>query len=343
MSLPTTMRAWTYTTASGGLEKNLTLSTIALPTLPTNGPPSLLVRILSASLNPADHKLPELPIVSRIMIRTPATPGMDFSGVVASVSPSVTDFKPGDQVFGRLPPTQHGTCGEYIVTAANTCALLPAGVSPDDGAAMGTAGLTEYQVMKGSKLQPGDKVFINGGSGGTGTFGVQIAKAMGAWVLTTCSTGKVEMVKGLGADEVVDYTKEDVGEAVKSKGQVFKLAVDNVGDANGLYKAAGTYLVEGGRYVQVGARLDVGSVTSMVRSKLLPGFLGGGKRGYEFFMIRDAGKEDLEVLGKWLAAGKIKPVISDTFEFEEVPRAYAKLKEGKAPGKIVVHVGKVDG
>lgn len=337
MATPTTMKAWTYTTASGGLEKNLTLNP-STPAPPTPKSPSVLVEVISASLNPVDYKIPELPLANKLMISTPASPGLDYCGRVVTAS---GNLKEGQKVFGRLDgPTKFGTCGQFVVASQKGCVPLPENVSADEGASIGTAAITAYQCLKkgGTSLE-GKKVFINGGSGGTGVWGIQIGKAMGAEVTTSCSTGNVDMCKSLGADEVIDYTKGDLVESLKGKGQVFDMVVDNVGMPATLYKSSNAFLKPGAPFVQVGAGVSIAGTKSLVGRMMLPGFLGGGKRPFVFHTCYND-KEDFEQIGKWLAEKKIKAVFDQVFEWEDVPKAYEKLKTGKAKGKIVVHVTK---
>jgi NADPH:quinone reductase-like Zn-dependent oxidoreductase len=145
--IPKTMKAWQYNSTTGGIEKNLVLNDgVPLPTLSSRlGDAELLVKVIAASINPADYKAPELGLVARAVIRTPATPGMDFCGRVVETTRTVDDFAIGDLVFGRIGPQQHGTTGEYIVAPTKACAHVPHGVSPDEAAAVGVAGLTAYR------------------------------------------------------------------------------------------------------------------------------------------------------------------------------------------------------
>ncbi|KAK3352488.1 hypothetical protein B0T25DRAFT_590382 [Lasiosphaeria hispida] len=336
------MRAWQYSTAAGGLEKNLTLhNDVPLPPLSTRPTDAeILVEVLSASLNPADYKVPELGLVARAMIRLPATPGMDFCGRVAQTTPAARDaFPVGALVFGRLDATQHGTCAGYTVAPAASCALVPEGVEVDWAASVGCAGQTAFQPIA-QTAKAGDRVFINGGSGGTGTFGIQIAKALGCHVSVSCSTGKVALCKSLGADEVFDYTATDVVQALKEGGATYALCVDNVGEPAGLYQAAHHFLLPAGKFVQVGAGTSWEAAKTLTSRLLLPSFMGGGKRKFEFFRMTGNKPEDLEQMAKWMADGTIKPVIEEVFEFEDLPKAFAKLRQGRNAGKFVIHVGK---
>ncbi|KAK3933907.1 chaperonin 10-like protein [Diplogelasinospora grovesii] len=341
-----TMKAWQYSSTLGGLEKNLVLKEdVPVPQLsPRLGDSEVLVEIISASINPADYKVPELGLVARAMIRTPATPGMDFCGRVVKTGRTVDSFAIGEKVFGRIEGTQHGTLGQYIVAPATCCATLPDGVDPDHAAAIGTAGLTTYHCLATANLKPGDKVFINGGSGGTGTFGIQLAKRVfGCHVTVSCSGAKADLCTELGADSIIDYTAvESVSQQLKEAGQVYALVIDNVGSPADLYKAADDFLVPEGKFLQVGGDMSLGAMKSLSSRMLLPSFLGGGKRKFEFVVVKQTKQEDLVSLGQLMAEGKIKAVIDEVFEFGEVPKAFEKLKKGRSAGKIVVHVAKVD-
>lgn len=333
-----TMRAWLYTSTSGGLEKNLKLSEATVKPISKD---QVLVKVHSTSLNPADYKVPELGMVARLAISTPAAPCMDFAGTIAEVGANVKAadaFRVGEKVFGRSGPQQHGALGEVIVAKPDGLASLPEGVSEGDASTVGTAGLTAYQSVV-PHVKAGDKVFINGGSGGTGTFGIQFAKALGCHVTTSCSSKNVELVKSLGADEVIDYTKEDVIEALKSKGQVFKHVVDNVGSPAGLYKAADLYLVPDGKFVQVGAEISLGTMSSLASRSLLPSVLGGGKRSFLVMMVQTK-HDDYVHIGKLMQEGKVKAVVDETFEYKDAPKAFEKLKTGRSRGNIVVTVAK---
>jgi NADPH:quinone reductase-like Zn-dependent oxidoreductase len=336
--METTMKAWQYTTAAGGLESSLTLNDTATPpSKHTLSNDQILVEVITASINPVDYKIPELGLPSKLMISTPASPGLDFCGRIVATHTTNDVFKEGQKVFGRLDgPTQFGTCGQYIIATTKGCAVLPEGVDEDQAAALGTAAITAYQCIK-PYVKQGDKVFINGGSGGTGSFGIQFAKLLDAEVSTTCSTANVEFCRDLGADEVIDYKTEDLLEVLKSKGQVFDLIVDNVGTPDALYKECHAFLKPECHFVQVGAAASLASTASLVSRALQPSWLGGGQRPFQFLQAKNK-PEDLVQIGHWLADGLIKSVIDEVFEWEDVPKAFEKLKTGRTKGKIIVHV-----
>jgi NADPH:quinone reductase-like Zn-dependent oxidoreductase len=193
-NIPETMRAWQWTTCSTTLEDAIQINDLA--PLPTANRPlasgESLIQIFAAALNPVDYKLAELPIVGRMAIPKPATPGLDFAGRVVQVGPDC-EVKVGQMVFGKLEPKQQfGTLGEYIIGSKAGTVPIPEGVTVEQAATLGVCGLVTYQCLA-ANVKVGDRVLINGGSGGTGTFAIQIAKALGCYVATTCS-GKIELL-----------------------------------------------------------------------------------------------------------------------------------------------------
>ncbi|ORY63296.1 chaperonin 10-like protein [Pseudomassariella vexata] len=310
-----TMKAWLYSSAGQGLEKSIKLSSDA-PQPPLLGKDDILVKVHAMSPNPADYKFPELGLLARVMISVPASPGMDYAGTVVKTGSAVDTFKIGEEVFGRVEPNRFGTLGEYIVAKYSGCVSRPQGLGLEEACCVGTTGLTAYQsIAPHVTVGNGDKVFINGGSGGTGTFGVQIAKALGCHVTTSCSGKNVELCKSLGADEVIDYTKENVSAVLAAKGLVFKLVVDN--------------------FIQVGASVSLAQLKSTVSTMLLPSFLGGGKSSISFIMTKNS-HDDLVELRKLITEGRVKSVVDEVFEYEDAPKAYEKLKTGRARGNLVV-------
>lgn len=211
-------------------------------------------------------------------------------------------------------------------------------MSPDEGAAVGTAGMTAYQSLLPQHVKAGSSIFINGGSGGVGTFGIQIAKALGAKVTTSCSTANAELCKNLGADEVIDYKTSDLISTLKAKGQVFDAVIDNVGSSWVLFNQCEAYLKPNGVFVQVAAQVTVAGMGGMIRKMMQPKILGGVGRKFHFVSVKSRA-EDFEQVGKWMKEGKVKPVIGETFAFEDVPKAFESLRTGHTKGKIVVHVG----
>ncbi|OJJ43966.1 hypothetical protein ASPZODRAFT_135381 [Penicilliopsis zonata CBS 506.65] len=333
------MSAWLYSSAANGLEKNLTLSATArAPPAPKKN--QLLIQVLAASINPADYKVPEMPLITRLVLKTPASPGMDFCGRIVAVGPDTDDddgagaaYTTGQLVFGCLGmPSQFGTLGEYIVAKTSQVALLPEGVDPNAAATLGIAGQTAYQSVA-PYVKQGDKVFINAGSGGCGMFAIQIAKALGCSVTTTCSTRNLELCRELGADQVIDYTAENVIDVLAAQGMVYDHVVDHVSQPDGLYRESHRFLREGKTYVQVGAD----SVATFLRRSARPSLLGGGRRKYVVFFFANT-RDHLVQLGEWLAQGKVRVQIDSVFPREEAVQAFEKLRSHRARGKIIVRM-----
>ncbi|KAH7304695.1 hypothetical protein B0I35DRAFT_444754 [Stachybotrys elegans] len=347
MAAPT-MRAWLYSSAANGLHKSLTLNNAARHVRPTIPPAlakgELLVQVRASSLNVADYKVPELPYgMGKMLISVPASPGMDFAGTVVAAGKPGLIFAEGDNVFGRLDPCQFGSLGEFIVVRDSWCAKLPAAVSMEQASGLGSAAqvalisVAPYvpePTKEGSDANRMFHVLVNG-VGGVGSYTVQIAKALGCRVTAVASTGKAELCKSLGADEVIDYSKCDLVGHLKAKGHVFDHVVDNVGLPYDLYKAASDFLKSSGTFVQIGADMTGAGMTNITSRMMRPGFLGGGSRKFALLQVKTK-QQDLERLGAWMAEGKIKTVIDEVFEWEEAPKAFEKLRQGHAAGKVVI-------
>ncbi|CAI7570438.1 unnamed protein product [Penicillium bialowiezense] len=315
---PESMQAWLYSSASGGLENNLTFDPVArAPPAPKGN--EVLVRVLSAALNPVDYKLPEMGFPASLLVKKPASPCSDFCGRVVATGPLAKHLKE-DQLVHGIPgvPTQFGSLGEYLIIGAEKIAVVPDGVSVDHAAAITLAGLTAYQSLDGH-VKAGDKVLINGASGGCGVFAVQIAKQLGCHVTTISSTRNIELCLRMGADEVIDYTAQnDLVKKLQDRNVIFDCIVDN----------------EDGDFVQVGAS----NLTTFLGRMGWPSFLGGGKRKYVVVMTKNDPKQ-LAQLGQWMSEGKIQVQIDSVFEFHEAPKAFEKLRAGRTRGKLIVHVG----
>ncbi|KAJ6086405.1 hypothetical protein N7467_005319 [Penicillium canescens] len=297
--MATQMRAWQASTP-GPFLKTLTLTSIASLSEPLQRG-QVLIAVSRAGLNPADYKMCEVGLVSRAITSFPKTPGMDLAGRIIDVAEGVTDVKKGDVVIARATPTKcGGSLAEHIV--------------------------------------PGDKVFLNGGSGGVGLFGIQVTKALGCHVTVTCSAVKAEQCKSLGADEVIDYKSYDVLAELRKDGPVFAVCVDNVGNSpTDLYASSHTFLQEGAKFIFVGGAISRSSFVSLSKSLALPAFLGGGKRKFIPYKT-DNRRADLEQVRDWLVEGKVRTVIDSTFGFEEADKAIEKLRDGSGGGKIIVRV-----
>jgi len=294
----------------------------------------VLVKVHAASVNPLDwHYMHGKPYIMRPMsgMGTPDSilMGADFAGTVEAVGKNVTRYKPGDEVFGD----RDGAFGEYVtVREKGAMALKPSNMSMEQAAAVPIAGLTALQALRDKgKVQAGQKVLINGASGGVGTFAVQIAKTYGADVTGVCSTRNVAMVKSIGADRVIDYTKEDF-----TQGSVrYDLIIDNVGSHTlSEYRRV---LTPNGKLVIVGGPSDdpwLGPMATSLKAYLVSPFVSQKL----IFILAEANGEDLNVLRDLMQTGKLTPVIDRRYPLSETAQAIGYLEQGHARGKVIVNV-----
>jgi len=292
----------------------------------------LLVKVHAAAVNPLDwHYMRGEPYVMRLSSGIGAPKdirsGVDFAGTVEAVGKDVTRFKAGDEVFGG----RSGALAEYI-TIRETSAVVhkPANVSFEQAAAVPIAGVTALQALRDmGQLKGGQKVLINGASGGVGTFAVQIAKSLGAEVTGVCSTRNAELVRSLGADHVIDYTKQDFTEGTEK----YDIIVDNIGN-HSLRKAA-RVLKPSGIFVIVGAKSDdpwLGPAWQPVKAALLEPTVD---QKFAMILARlDAA--DLGVIAGLMQAGKVTSVIDRSYPLAQAANAMAYLEEGRARGKVIV-------
>jgi NADPH:quinone reductase-like Zn-dependent oxidoreductase len=304
---------------------------------PTPADDQLLVRVHAASVNPYDwHFIEGTPKIIRLMgvgLRKPKDTrvGVDFAGTVEAVGKNVTNFKPGDEVFGG----RGGAFAEYVCPrATRAVALKPANITFEQAASVNIAGVTALQAIRDKgKVEPGQKVLINGASGGVGTFAVQIAKSFGADVTGVCSTRNIDLVRSLGADHVVDYTKEDF---TKSD-QKYDVILDNVAnhsltDCRRVLKPNGAYVLIGGGGTDEQGLL--GGLAKALKASLLAKFVSQ-KMG---MMMAEPSNKDLTLLADMMQSGKLKPVIDRTYKLEQVPDAIRYVEQGHARGKVVITV-----
>src|SRR5947208_542911 len=295
----------------------------------------LLVRVRAASVNPYDwHFVEGTPKIMRLMgvgLRKPKDTrlGVDFAGTVEAVGKNVTQFKPGDDVFGG----RGGAFAEYICPRAyRAVAIKPANITFEKAASVNMAGITALQALRDKgNVQPWQKLVINGASGGVGTFAVQIAKSFGAEVTGVCSTRNVDLVRSLGADHVIDYTKEDFAKDERR----YDVILDNV--PNHSLSECRRILNPNGKYVMIGGGGPndsrwIGPFGRVINTMLLSPFVSQ-KMG---MMMADTSQKDLTILGDLIQSGKVKPVIDRTYKLSEVPAAIAYLEEGHARGKVII-------
>jgi NADPH:quinone reductase-like Zn-dependent oxidoreductase len=292
----------------------------------------VLVRVKAAAVNALDWRVMRgLPYMVRMSEgwRKPENPirGVDLAGVVEAVGKNVTEFKPGDEVFGE----RRRAFAEFVLGKEEHFAHKPASLTFEQASTLGCAALTALQGLRDkAQVKPGQKVVVNGAGGGVGTFSVQIAKALGADVTAVCQTHNVEMVRSIGADRVIDYTREDF---TKSK-ERYDVVFDNVGNRS--LRCLRRILTPSGTLVFVGAphfhffapliRILRGVVASRFsEQKLLP-------------FLADHSKDDLLVLKELVESGKVTPVIDRTYPLSETPEAVGYLEKGHARGKVVITV-----
>ena len=300
---------------------------------PVAGDDQLLVRVRAASLNPLDwHFVRGTPYIGRMEmgLRKPrvAALGVDFAGTVEAVGRNVTRFKPGDEVFGG----RTGAFAEYLtVRADRAVAPKPANVTFEEAAAVPIAAITALQGLRDQgRLQTGQKILINGASGGVGTFAVQIAKALGAEVTGVCSTKNVDLVRSIGADHVIDYTREDFTKGAER----YDLILDNVGnhsllDCRRALKPRGKYVIVGG---PAGRWID--PLPRAFKAVVLSRFVSQDMS----MLLAELTQKDLLVLADLMRAGKVKPVIDRRYKLSETPEALRYLETGHARGKVVITV-----
>lgn len=300
----------------------LELKDIDRPAVEDDG---VLVRVHAAGLHAGDYfTLKGVPYAARFFAGWPKpkdyVPGFAVAGRIDAAGKNVTRFEPGDEVFGEC----RGACAEVAYVPEGTLAPKPANLTFEQAAAVPTSALAALHGLRDAgKVQPGQRVLINGASGGVGTFAVQIAKSFGAEVTGVCSTRNVDLVRSIGADHVIDYTKEDFTQS----GQRYDLILDNVGnrsfsDCRRALTPEGTLLPNTG-HAGMGFILMAYARSVFVR-----------QQGRPFFSAANA--EDLLVLKDLIEAGKVTPVIDRTYRLDETPEALGYIGEGHARGKVVV-------
>jgi NADPH:quinone reductase-like Zn-dependent oxidoreductase len=297
----------------------------------------VLIKVRTASINPLDwHFMEGTPYIMRAIgvgLRKPKDPrlGVDYAGTVEAVGKNVTQFKPGDEVLGG----KSGAFAEYVCARADRAIVLkPANITFEQAASVPIAAITALQGLRDKgKIQPGQKVLINGASGGVGTFAVQIAKSFGADVTGVCSTRNLDMVRSLGADRVIDYTKEDFTKS----GQRYDLILDNVGTQplSGFRRVLnpnGILVMIGGGGPNDGGL--IGPLGRPVKALLLSPFISQ-KMG---MLMAELNKKDLTTLGDLMQSGKVTPVIDRTYPLSKIAEAIRYLEQGHARGKVVITV-----
>jgi NADPH:quinone reductase-like Zn-dependent oxidoreductase len=316
---------------------------------PAAGDNEVLIKVRAASINPLDcGSLKGVPYIFRIVfglrkptVTRPGRPGVDVAGQVEAVGRNVTQFKPGDEVFGacisdpralgaKVWVHRQGAFAEYVCAPESTLVMKPDNVTFEQAASVPVAAFTALQGLRDKgQIQPGQKVLINGAAGGVGTFAVQIAKSLGAEVTGVCSTTNVDMVRSIGADHVIDYTQEDF----TKRGRRYDLIFDCVG--NHSLSECRRVLNPKGICVMVGdlsGRGMIGLLVRLITALVLSRF---ASQKLVTFLARPK-KEDLTIMYELMKAGKVKPVIDKRYSLSEAPQAVRYLAEKHARGKVVI-------
>ncbi|MDM8151103.1 NADP-dependent oxidoreductase [Priestia megaterium] len=313
-----------------------------MPT-PEIGEYEVLAEIHAASINPIDFKIRDGKVKLLVKYKMPLILGNDFSGVVAKVGAKVTRFKAGDEIYARPRKSKIGTFAEYIAIHEDDIALKPKNLNFEEAASIPLVGLTSYQALTDIlQLKKGQKILIQAGAGGVGTFAIQLAKLMGATVATTASEAGVNLVKSLGADEIINYKTEKFEEILKNYDAVF----DTLGGEI-LEKSFGI-IKDGGRLVSVsglpnarfGKEYGSGFFKTLLFSAASHKLTELEKKHnvqYTFLFMKPSG-EQLRIIANFIETGKIKPIIDKVFSFKDAQKAMEYAESGRAKGKIILKI-----
>ena len=309
----------------------LKLKEIDKPVVTDNG---VLVRIRASSINAGDwHLMRGDPFFIRLIFGGILKPkiqilGVDIAGQIEAIGKNVTEFQVGDEVFGDLSECGFGAFAEYVCAIASALALKPTNTSFEQAATVPVAALTALQGLRDcGKIQSGQQVLINGASGGVGSFAVQISKAFGAEVTAVCNTNKMEMMRSIGADHIIDYTQTDV----TKNGQQYDLILDtaayrSVFDYKAILKTGGTYVLVGGSIGRLFQVMLFSSLISRIMHRKVK------------FVTAKPNQSDLVILRDLIEAGKIVPFIDRTYNLSDVPMAIRHLEQRQVRGKVAINV-----
>ncbi|AFQ27132.1 NADP-dependent oxidoreductase [Bacillus thuringiensis] len=303
----------------------------------------VLAEIHAASINPIDFKIRDGKVKMLLKYEMPLILGNDFAGVITKVGSKVTRFKVGDAIYARPRKNKIGTFAEYIAIHEDDIALKPKNLSFEEAASIPLVGLTSYQALHDiMQLQKGQKILIHAGSGGVGTFAIQLAKIMGATVTTTASEAGANLVTSLGADEIINYKTEKFEDILKNYDAVF----DTIGGATleksfNIIKSRGNIVsVSGMPNARFGKEFGSGFFKTLLfslASKKLTALEKKHNAQYSFLFMKPSG-DQLRTIANYIEAGKIKPVIDQVFPFEDAQKAMEYSESGRAKGKIIVKI-----
>ncbi|MDM5234835.1 NADP-dependent oxidoreductase [Bacillus cereus] len=303
----------------------------------------LLAEIHAASINPIDFKIRDGKVKMLLKYKMPLILGNDFSGVIIKVGAKVTRFKVGDEIYARPRKDKIGTFAEYIAIHEDDIALKPKNLSFEEAASIPLVGLTSYQALHDiMHLQQGQKILIHAGSGGVGTFAIQLAKIMGATVTTTASEAGANLVKSLGADEIINYKTAKFEDILKDYDAVF----DTIGGTTleksfDIIKSGGNIVsVSGMPNARFGKEFGSGFFKTLLfsfASNKLTALEKKHNAQYSFLFMKPSG-DQLRIIANYIEARKIKPVIDRVFPFEDAQKAMEYSESGRAKGKIIVKI-----
>ncbi len=303
----------------------------------------VLAEIHAASINPVDFKIRDGKVKLLVKYKMPLILGNDFSGVVVKVGAKVTRFKVGDEIYARPRKSKIGTFTEYIAIHEDDIALKPKNLSFEEAASIPLVGLTSYQALTDIlQLQKGQKILIHAGAGGVGTFAIQLAKLMGAFVATTASEAGANLVKSLGADEIINYKTEKFEEKLENYDVVF----DTLGGVT--LEKSFEVIKSGGKIVSVsglpnarfGKEYGSGFFKTLLFSAASHKLTALEKKHnvqYSFLFMKPSG-EQLRIIADFIETGKIKPIIDRVFPFENAQKAMEYAESGRAKGKIILKI-----
>ncbi|EJQ13172.1 NADPH:quinone reductase [Bacillus cereus] len=303
----------------------------------------VLAEIHAASINPIDFKIRDGKVKLLLKYKMPLILGNDFSGVIVKVGTKVTQFKVGDEIYARPRKNKIGTFAEYIAIHEDDIALKPKNLTFEEAASIPLVGLTSYQALHDiMQLQKGQKILIHAGSGGVGTFAIQLAKIMGATVATTASEAGENLVKSLGADEIINYKKEKFEDILKNYDAVFDtLGGTTLEKSFDIIKSEGNIVsVSGMPNARFGKEFGSGFFKTLLfslASKKLTALEKKHNAQYSFLFMKPSG-DQLRIIAKYIESGQIKPIIDRIFPFEDTQKAMEYSESGRAKGKIIVKI-----
>ncbi|WP_299459126.1 NADP-dependent oxidoreductase [uncultured Microscilla sp.] len=324
-------------TKYGAINQSVAFAEIAVPQPKSN---QVLIKVHSAAINPIDYHLIEGSMKQVVKLDLPTTLGLDLSGTVTKVGADVGNFAEGDEVYTRVPSESPGTFAEYIAVDSNVVAKKPANIGFEASSSIPLVGLTTVQALAQAQIKSGDRILIHAGSGGVGSFAIQYAKTKGAYVYTTTSTKNVEWVKKLGADRVIDYTKENYLEIVKDADIVY----DTLGDK--YTEEAFQVIKQGGKVVSIVGKIDdqtakefglnsfIRFLLALKRRKITK--LSRKKKAYYRMVIMQPNAQQLDEISTLIEKDAVKPVIDKVFDFSQAKEALLYQKSGRAKGKIIL-------